>query len=156
MAKRSKKKSAFRGANKAASHSKGEVVRLASYTAECLRNEDPQKYFALKAKAYEDSMVMYIANEAAENAFKMGHDAGGKLVTDNIGTTFTASMCLALNELYGFGKKRLCDIMDRMNTIMLETFTTADAVQKVYKQLGLRFSEEDPFHWLNYEEDESL
>jgi hypothetical protein len=156
MAKRSKKKAAFRGANKAASNSKGELVRIASYTAECLRKEDPQEYFALRTKAYEDAMVMHIANEAAEKAYAMGNHAGGKVVTDNIGTTFTSAMCLALNELYGFGKKRLCDIMDRMNTIMLETFTTADAVQKVYKQLGLRFSEEDPFHWLNYEEDEAL
>ena len=149
MAKRSKKKAAFH-------KSGGEVVRVADHTAERLRRENPQEYFAMKAKAYEDVMVMHIANEAAEKAFAMGHHAGGKVVTDNIGTTFTSAMCLALNELYGFGKKRLCDIMDRMNTIMLETFTTADAVQKVYKQLGLRFSEEDPFHWLNYEEDEAL
>ena len=74
----------------------------------------------------------------------------------NIANQVAAVMCRALALNHGFGKKRLCDIMDRMNTIMLETFTTADAVQKVYKQLGLRFSEEDPFHWLNYEEDEAL
>ena len=151
MAKRSKKKARVNVNPKG-----GEIVRVADYTAQRMRREDPQEYFALKAKAYDDMMVMHVANEAAKKAYEMGHHAGGRVVTDNIGTTFTAAMCLALNELYGFGKKRLCDIMDRMNTIMLETFTTADAVQKVYKQLGLRFSEEDPFHWLNYEEDEAL
>lgn len=148
MAKRSKKK-----ARTNVRPNGGEIVRAADYTAECLRREDPQEYFARKAKAYDDMMVMHVANEAAKKAYEMCYDSGGKLVTDNIGTTFTASMCLALNELYGFGKKRLCDLMDRMNVIMLETFTTAEAVQRVYKQLGLRFSEEDPFHWLSFEEE---
>lgn len=110
-----------------------------------------KKAAALNAKRSE-VMEIAVANEVIEKAYLKGHDAGGKLISDNIGTNITAAMCLALHQLHGFGRKRICELMDRMNEIMLETFTTADAVQRVYKEMGLRFSDEDPFHWLTFDD----
>ena len=146
MAKRSKKKAAARMPDK---HEKIEIAKAA---AEQMRSMHPEQYFAGKSKAFDDMMKLTVANDVVQKAYKQGHDAGGQLIADNIGTNFTAAMCLALHDLYGFGKKRICDLMDRMNEIMLETFTTPAAVQRVYKELGLRFSDEDPFHWLTFDD----
>ena len=146
MAKRSKKKAA------AWNPKRSEVIRAATLEADALRRMDPEQYFAGKTKAYDEVMKIAVTNEVIEKAYLKGHDAGGKLISDNIGTNFTAAMCLALHQLHGFGRKRICELMERMNEIMLETFTTADAVQRVYKEMGLRFSDEDPFHWLTFDD----
>ena len=147
--KRSKKKNRARLAQKA------EVVSACNDIAAAMRQSSPELYFAEKVRASENFAAMmntHVAAEAVRKAFDKGVDAGGKQITDNLGTVFTAAMCLALNEMHGFGRKRICEIMERMNTIMLETFTTRDAVQKVYKKLGLRFSDEDPFCWLTFDD----
>lgn len=146
MAKRSKKKAAARVPDR------HEMIENAKLDAAHMRAMHPEQYFAGKSQVFDDMMKLTVANDVIQKAYKQGHDAGGKMITDNIGTNFTAAMCLALHRMYGFGKKRLCDLMDCMNEIMLETFTTPDAVQRVYKELGLRFSDEDPFHWLTFDD----
>lgn len=148
MAKRSKKRAAMR-----ASGANSERIATANYVAENLRRMDPEKYFREKTNAFDAVMKTQVANDVVQRAYAQGRDAGGKTVTENLGTCYTAAMCCALNEMYGFGKKRLCDLMERMNTIMLNTFTSADAINRVYKQLGLRFSEDDPFNWLSIDDE---
>lgn len=146
MMKRSKKKQIARNDRKAA------VVAMCNADATALRSADPALYFAEKARAYTQIMMnTHVAGEAIKKAYDKGVDAGGATITENLGIVFTAAMCRTLHQKYGFGKKRLVEIMGRMNEIMLECFTTVEAVQSVYKELGLRFTEEDPFNWLSIE-----
>ena len=144
--KRSKKKQFIRNDKKAA------AVAMCNSDAAALRSADPDLYFAEKMKAYTQVMMeTHIADEVAKKAYEKGVDDGGPLITENLGITFTAAMCLVLHEKHGFGKKRLVDIMECMNEVMLETFTTIDAVQMVYKKIGLKFTKDDPFNWLSAE-----
>jgi uncharacterized glyoxalase superfamily protein PhnB len=144
MMKRSKKKQLVRNDKKIA------AVATCNADAAALRSADPDRYFAEKVKAYTQVMMnTHVADEAIKKAYEKGVDDGGTTITENLGVTFTAAMCRTLHEKYGFGKKRLVEIMERMNEIMLNTFTTIDAVQSVYREIGLKFTEEDPFNWLS-------
>ena len=142
--KRSKKKQLVRNDKKIA------AVATCNADAAALRSADPDRYFAEKVKAYTQVMMnTHVADEAIKKAYEKGVDDGGTTITENLGITFTAAMCRTLHEKYGFGKKRLVEIMGRMNEIMLNTFTTIDAVQSVYREIGLKFTEEDLFNWLS-------
>lgn len=147
MAKRSKKKAMSRA------DQRKETIDHANACAEALRRVDPEQYFAHKTKVADAMMKVHVGNDVIQKAYNKGYDAGALVITENLGTTFTAAMCIALNEMHGFGRKRLCDVMERMNSEMLNTFTTREAVQNVYKKLGLRFSEDDPFNWLSFDEE---
>lgn len=145
--KRSKKKAMSRA------EQRKETIDGANAFAESLRRTNPEQYFAQKSEAANAMMKVHVANDVIQKAYDKGYDAGALMITENLGTTFTAAMCIALHELYGFGRKRLCDLMERMNSEMLDTFTTQEAVQNVYKKLGLRFSKDDPFNWLSFDEE---
>ena len=146
--KRSKKKQMVRKNNNAGQSA------FYNAAANALRLSDPETYYAKKVEAY-DSMILkhQVADEALRKAYDKGVDDGGLTITENLGVTFTSAMCRALHDKYGFGKKRLVELMGAMNEIMLNTFTTVEAVQAVYKEIGLRFSQEDPFNWLSFDEE---
>lgn len=61
-----------------------------------------------------------------------------------------AGLCRALHRLHGFGAKRLVRIMELANSIMIEDFTSEDAVENAYRETKVRFQPDDPFKPVDY------
>lgn len=59
--------------------------------------------------------------------------------------TCYAAMCLALNELYGFGHKRCADALKCVDKHVTETLASQEAIDEVFKRVGLKIEFNDPF-----------
>lgn len=59
-----------------------------------------------------------------------------------------AAVCLALNDIHGFGGKRCHRVLEKMQRYIVDCFTSADAVQAVYKRMGLTLDFGDPLNWI--------
>ena len=66
----------------------------------------------------------------------------------------TAAVCLALNDIHGFGGKRCHRVLEKMQRYIVDCFTSADAVQAVYKRMGLTLDFGDPLNWIELENEE--
>lgn len=117
---------------------------------------DPSSYFKAKSQVIDEIQRNGITLKALEQAYKegldKGFDMGSKDASDRIGMIIICAMCLALSELHGFKRQRLHKIMGRMCEIMTETFTSHEIVQRVFKELGLKFDDSDPFNWLDFDD----
>lgn len=65
-----------------------------------------------------------------------------------------AAVCLALNDIHGFGGKRCHRVLEKMQRYIVDCFTSADAVQAVYKRMGLKLDFGDPLNWIELEDEE--
>ena len=106
----------------------------------------PEEYFKAKTKVVNNLSRNGITPADLEKEYQKGYDEGCGVVSKNLGTMYTSAMMLALNDLHGFGGKRLCTLMDKMNEYMTNFLSSADAVMEVYDRFGLQFDESDPFH----------
>lgn len=60
---------------------------------------------------------------------------------------FVAAACLALSDMYGFGAKRLYNVLMRMNEELLPSsphLTTSEAAAEVLEKTGLELNFENP------------
>lgn len=64
-----------------------------------------------------------------------------------------AAACLALADLHGFGRKRCRNVMEQMQRHVIDTLTSAEAVQAVYKRLGLTLDFGDPENLVDFNDD---
>lgn len=106
----------------------------------------PEEYFKAKTKVVNNLSRNGITPADLEKEYQKGYDEGCGVVSRNLGTLHTSAMMLALNDLHGFGGKRLCDLMDKMNEYMTSFLSSADAVMAVYDRFGLEFDATYPFH----------
>lgn len=65
-----------------------------------------------------------------------------------------AAVCLALNDIHGFGGKRCHRVLEKMQRYIVDCFTSADAVQAVYKRMGLKLDFGDPLNWIELEDED--
>lgn len=79
--------------------------------------------------------------KADEWSYKQGYSDG---VTSTFRSIY-AGLCLALNELYGFGSKRCKDVLSRTDAIVTEQLISYDATEAVWNRMKLRISVDDPF-----------
>ena len=64
-----------------------------------------------------------------------------------------AAMCLAFNDLHGFGGIRCQKVLERMQRYIIDSLTTADAVHDVYKRMKLNLDFGNPDCWVSLEDD---
>lgn len=76
-----------------------------------------------------------------DKGFEAGFMAGGNPVLK----TCYAAMCLALNDLYGFGHKRCLDVLRAAEEHILETLSSQEAIEEVYNRMKLKIDFKDPF-----------
>lgn len=70
---------------------------------------------------------------AEENGYRSGIQAG----IENTMKTCYAAICMALNELHGFGTKRCKDVLNAVDEKIAMALTGEDAIQEVYERIGL-------------------
>jgi len=64
-----------------------------------------------------------------------------------------AAACLAMNDLHGFGGLRCQKVLERMQHYIIESLTSAEAVNDVYKRMKLKVDFGDPESWIDWEDD---
>lgn len=64
-----------------------------------------------------------------------------------------AAICLALNDLHGFGRVRCQKILHRTQRYIIDTLTTADAVHEVFERMGMKLDFGNPRNWVELEDD---
>lgn len=71
--------------------------------------------------------------QAEKTAYERGVEAGKNATFE----TCFAAVCLALQELHGFGRKRCKDVLNLTYEKMTMALNSADAIQQVYDEMGL-------------------
>ena len=72
---------------------------------------------------------------------------------DNAYQMCFAAICLALNDLHGFGRVRCQKILHRTQRYIIDTLTTADAVHEVFERMGMKLDFGNPRNWVELEDD---
>lgn len=79
-----------------------------------------------------------------DKAYEDGFEQGRKAGLDGTYKICFAATCLALNDLHKFGAKRCCDVLCKMQEYIINTLCSPEAVQAVYKRMGLTLDFGDP------------
>lgn len=81
-----------------------------------------------------------ITPQDLKEEWQRGYDTGAEVFLK----TAYAAVCLALNELHGFGHKRCQDVLQAMDKHVLYTLTDVEAINEVWERMGLRLVFADP------------
>lgn len=82
--------------------------------------------------------------KAEDKAYKTGFDEGFKSASENIVRGIYAGICLALNDLHGFGKKRCCDVLKAVDDLIIYQLDSEESINEVFDRMGLRINFNDP------------
>lgn len=88
-------------------------------------------------------------------AIRQNYDLGMEKGRGQAIKTCYAAVCLALRDTYGFGKQRVKNVLHTMDKHVLETLSSEEAMDDVFKQIGLRISFSDPFSNIEEVEEET-
>ena len=76
-----------------------------------------------------------------DNGFTEGFKAASEPVVKGI----YAAVCLALNDLHGFNKKRCLDVLNKIDEHVIMSLTSTEAIDAVYERMGLELNFAEPF-----------
>ena len=71
---------------------------------------------------------------AEDEGYKRGFNAG----IENTMRTCYAAICLALNELHGFGSERCRRVLNNVDDKVVMALTSDDVIQEVFDRMGLK------------------
>lgn len=98
-------------------------------------------YHRLTKQERLDGMVQNgIKPKDLEREYEAGYRQGRLEVTAPVFKTLYAAMCLALNDLHGFGEKRCYDVLCRVDELVTYHLTSEEAKQEVFDRMGLELS----------------
>lgn len=80
-----------------------------------------------------------------QDNYDKGWKAGFKEASEPVIKGCFAAICLALNDLHGFGKKRCYDVLNAVDNHMAMTLTSMEAIEAVYEKMGLRIDFREAF-----------
>ena len=80
-----------------------------------------------------------------EREYNKGYKNGFSDATEPAVKTCYATLCLALKEEFGFGRERIKRALARTDQIVIETLTSAEAIDAVFDKIGLKLRFNDPF-----------
>lgn len=81
-----------------------------------------------------------ITLEDLKTAEDQGYARGVQVGIENTMKTCYAAICLALNELHGFGTKRCREVLNAVDQRITMTLTGEDAIDEVYERMGLQIN----------------
>ena len=94
------------------------------------------------AQRFRDEMMMFNLKEY-DKGYGKGYDKGFKDSAEPVVRGCFAAVCLALNDLHGFGQKRCMDVLNAVDEHMTMTLTSDEAIDEVWDRMKLKlvFSE---------------
>ena len=84
-----------------------------------------------------------ITPEYVDKECKRHFDAGYSKGAEHSFKMIYAAVCLAANDLHGFGRKRCYDLLIAIDQHVLCSLTTEEAMNAVFERMGLRISVTD-------------
>ena len=84
---------------------------------------------------------------------KANYDLGQKAGIEATYKICFAAVCLALNDLHGFGGVRCQRVLEKMQRYIIDSLSTAEAVEEVFERLGLTLDFGDAGSWVYLEDD---
>lgn len=81
----------------------------------------------------KNGITLEDVKRAEERSYAQGMQAG----IENTMKTCYAAICLALNELHGFGTKRCKDVLNAVDEKVCMTLVSDDAIQEVFDRMKL-------------------
>lgn len=98
-------------------------------------------YHRLTRQERWDGMVQRgISPLDLQREYELGYKQGRLEVTAPVFRTLYAAMCLALNDLHGFGEKRCYDVLCKVDEYVTYHLTSDEAIKEVYDRMGLELS----------------
>lgn len=78
-----------------------------------------------------------ITPQDLEKEFERGRLDGFKTAAEPMLKTCYAAICLALNDVHGFGAKRCFDVLVAVDDYVANSLTSAEAIEEVFDRMGL-------------------
>lgn len=121
------------------------IARGALLLAEDKRKAMPEEYFRDKVAAMDKLQRNGITVEDLKANYDKGWQEGFKEAADPVIRGCYAAICLALNDLHGFGQKRCAAILNAVDEHLTYTLSSVEAIDEVYKRIGLKIEFKEPF-----------
>lgn len=100
--------------------------------------KQPQ-YLRMTKQQRMDALVKNgITIKDLEENYNKGYEAGFAVASGPVIKTCYAAVCLALNELHGFGMKRCKDVLNLVDEKILFSFTSMETIEEVWQKIGLQ------------------
>lgn len=117
------------------------------------KRHDRPREFALSKEQMVAGMIRNgITVADLKREYEAGHSDGYSQGCQASMRTVYAAICLALNELYGFGFKRCGDVLQAVDRHVVNTLASSEAIDEVYKRMKLSIEFDDPFERVVREE----
>ena len=100
---------------------------------------------AVKQKKMDELQRNGITLADLQANYDKGFHDGFKKAAEPIVRGCYAGVCLALNDLYGFGHKRCADVLNALDQHITMTLSTVEAIDEVWNRMGLKLDFKDPF-----------
>lgn len=104
------------------------------------KSKVPGYHRLTKEQRYMGMVQNGITPKDLDRKYDEGYTAGRMEVATPVFKTIYAAICLALNDLHGFGEKRCFDVLCRVDDLVTNYFTSTEAVQDVFDRMGLELS----------------
>ena len=100
--------------------------------------KQPQ-YLRMTKQQRMDALVKNgITIKDLEETYNKGYEAGFAVASGPVIKTCYAAVCLALNELHGFGMKRCKDVLNLVDEKILFSLTSMETIEEVWQKIGLQ------------------
>ena len=86
-----------------------------------------------------------ISQQDLEAEYTKGYTDGFRRAAEPVIRGCYAAVCLALNDLHGFGQKRCGDVLRAMDNHLTMSLTSKEAIDEVYSRMSLRIDFKEPF-----------
>ena len=103
------------------------------------------KIEAVKQKKMDELQRNGITLADLQANYDKGFHDGFKKAAEPIVRGCYAGVCLALNDLYGFGHKRCADVLNALDQHITMTLSSVEAIDEVWNRMGLKLDLKDPF-----------
>lgn len=121
------------------------IARGALLIAEDKRNAMPEVYFREKVEAMEKLQRNGITVADLKENYDKGYTDGFKAAGEPIVKGCYAAVCLALNDLHGFGQKRCAAVLRSVDEHMRYSLTSQETIEEVWQRMGLRLEFKEVF-----------
>lgn len=130
--------------------------RRAQQKAQKRQQKKQPAYKHLTIEERKDALVKNgITVADLEENYNKGYDEGFKIASGPVIKTCYAAVCLALNELHGFGRKRCYDVLQSVDDKILTSLTSMEIIDDVFQKIGLEIDFNDPFDRIMETEDKT-
>lgn len=92
--------------------------------------------------------------KAQDEAYSKGFGEGFARAGDNIVRGIYAGICLTLNDLYGFGRKRCYDVLKAVDEKIIYQLDSEEAINEVFDRMKLRINFKDPIERIESTEED--